>query len=261
MDLPLRNKMWDVITLHLEGSSERMTYASRRDNYYLIWTEFFEEAADRVPDMTLTADGTLRKFFFEAEWHAAYDLVDYVVCHCDRRPGLSKDSVIKLANEYLEKYLAGYRFVGGSLAPVVEEFEIRAIEDALSTPLNGVKGHLKKSLDHLSDRQNPDPANSIKESISAVESTCSAITGKRATLGEALNALEKSGVTLHPALVKGWKAIYGYTSDAAGIRHAMQDDAGVDVDDALYFLVSCSSFINLLVNRATQAGLTLQPAK
>ena len=67
----------------------------------------------------------------------------------------------------------------------------------------------------------------------------------KATLGDALTMLEKNG-HLHPALKKGFSAIYGYTNDEGGIRHAMLDEPNITVTDAKFFLVSCSTFINYL---------------
>ncbi len=116
---------------------------------------------------------------------------------------------------------------------------------------------MRTALSKLSDRKNPDFRNSIKESISAVESLCQKITGKpKATLGDALKAIEKNGrVNLHSALKRGYEAIYGYTSDADGIRHAMSEQSNCDFADAKYMLVSCSAFINYLIEKSAKAGI------
>jgi len=44
--------------------------------------------------------------------------------------------------------------------------------------------------------------------------------------------------------------MYGYTSDADGIRHKLLDEATIDFEDAKFMLVSCSAFVNLLRARA-----------
>ncbi|MBU1626736.1 hypothetical protein KKB18_05135 [bacterium] len=69
-----------------------------------------------------------------------------------------------------------------------------------------------KSLAFLFDRKNTEGKNrnSIKESISAVESVCKVISeDQKATLGKALNIIEKK-VDLHNALKEGFQKIYGY---------------------------------------------------
>ncbi len=66
-------------------------------------------------------------------------------------------------------------------------------------------------------------------------------------LGAALDEIAKQAASVHPALLKGWKAIYGFTSDSGGIRHA--DIAGsvpATSELAQYFLVTCSAMVNLL---------------
>ena len=65
----------------------------------------------------------------------------------------------------------------------------------------------------------------------------------------------KDKIGLHPALEKGFGAIYGYTSDQGGIRHAMIDESTCDFEDAKYMLVSCSAFVNYLIMKANKAGL------
>jgi hypothetical protein len=107
--------------------------------------------------------------------------------------------------------------------------------------------HLDTALARLADRSAPDYRNSIKESISAVEAVCQILTGDpKATLGQALKKL-----SIHSALEKGFSAIYGYTSDADGIRHALYEESILDADDAKFFLVSCSAFVNYLIAKST----------
>lgn len=44
--------------------------------------------------------------------------------------------------------------------------------------------------------------------------------GGQATLGNMLKTLEDKGVMIHGALKSAFNILYGYTSDANGIRHA-----------------------------------------
>ena len=52
--------------------------------------------------------------------------------------------------------------------------------------------------------------------------------------------------------------MYGWTSDAEGIRHGLQDEPDLGFEDAKYMLVACSGFINYLLEKAKKAGLDLQ---
>ena len=92
----------------------------------------------------------------------------------------------------------------------------------------------------------------MKESISAVEALCSVITGEtgaQATLGKMLKHLEGKGVVIPQAMKSAYSSLYGYTSDEGGIRHGSMDFKNVPAEDAKYMLVSCSAFVNYLVEK------------
>ncbi|AYM99371.1 hypothetical protein [Chryseobacterium sp. 3008163] len=74
-------------------------------------------------------------------------------------------------------------------------------------------------------------------------------------MGGALDKI-KGKLKIHSALERGFKQIYGYTSDTDGIRHALTEDNNCDFEDAKFMLVSCSAFINYLVIKADKAGIT-----
>ncbi len=99
----------------------------------------------------------------------------------------------------------------------------------------------------------------MKESISAVEALCKLIASDAsATLGTALDKIERQRtVPMHGSLKAAFKALYGYTSDASGIRHALKDEPDVELEDATYMLVTCSAFVNYLVEKARKAGISL----
>lgn len=156
-------------------------------------------------------------------------------------------NIQSLYNLVFEQEYVGYRFVDGIITPITNQNEIMAIEEAVSSEYDNIKQHFEKALHLLSDRESPDYANSIKESITAVESMCTIILGKKATLGEALKKLESAGVIIHGAMKGAFEKLYGYTSDANGIRHA-GELGGPDstFEEAKFMLVSCSAFVNYL---------------
>ena len=134
----------------------------------------------------------------------------------------------------------------------IRELEISEIEEALKAENypKPVVSHLEQALNLLADRKSPDYRNSIKESILAVEATCQLITGNsKATLGQVLGEIEKK-VDIHPALKSSFSKLYGYTSDADGIRPALLEESNLNFEDAKFILVSCSAFINYLKSKA-----------
>lgn len=245
MNDALRNSLWNVLDVFI-WRRDRFLYAqhgsadieefSRR-----LWFHYFKKPMDSRPDRAHRILEAIREYYFGCSWYAIYDFLEYVLL-------VEKNNRLNSAiNNILERELSGYRFVESAFIPVTDELEVEAVQKALAEgPFSGVHAHLKAAVQHLARRENPDYRNSIKESISAVESMAREVTGNpKATLGDALAILEKNG-HLHSALKKGFSAIYGYTSDEAGIRHAMLEEPNLTVSDAKFFLISCSTFINYL---------------
>ncbi|MCC2334388.1 AbiJ-NTD4 domain-containing protein [Cellulomonas wangsupingiae] len=257
IDMPLRNKLWSLIYLHLSPESESglgVRSSRYQKLYHDAWLNLLERPIDEMPRYVSRVVDVMREYFYGADWFRPYDMLEFCLT---RQNGFGADA-IKMANRTLEEHLSGYRFVSEKLVPVTDDSHVQAIEDALSVANAPARIHLRKSLALLGERQSPDVENAMKEAISAVEATCSALVGKPgSTLGEALKKMEESEVLLHPALKGSWLKMYGYTSGADGIRHALQGESSATVDDALYFLIACSAFVSLLTAKAASAGIPL----
>jgi uncharacterized protein with PIN domain len=222
--------------------SEAEIYAVGRD----FWADVIEEPLDTKPDYAGALLKAMRDHYFKAPWYKVYEFVEFLV---EEYPRFAKfhDAI----NAVLESKLSGYRLISGKIVPVTDEQEIQALEEALADEkYPGVRAHLSTALSCLANREKPDYRNSIKESISAVESAARAITGNdKAVLSDALKTLEKQK-KLHSALKQGIIKLYGYTSDEDGIRHAMLEEPEITVADAKFFLLSCTSFVNYLKSLA-----------
>lgn len=135
----------------------------------------------------------------------------------------SRYDIYNLFSNLFQTEYVGYRFVNNIISPITDEIELNSINESLQNQNDIVKEHFEKAFRFLADRDCPDYENSIKESISGVEVMCEIITGARggqATLGNMLKTLEDKGVMIHGALKSAFNILYGYTSDANGIRHA-----------------------------------------
>jgi hypothetical protein len=214
-----------------------------------LWEDFFKEPLDGLTNFWDPTLAKLRSRFNAATWHEVYDFVEFAAHnHPDTHLNCR---FIDRCNQIFERELSGFRFVAGLIAPVTNKEEVDQIEKAIQTSPGPVQEHLNQALTLLSDRANPDFRNSIKESISAVESACSLIAGKKATLSDALKKMKEAGVvSLHPALASAFDKLYGYSSDAEGIRHALMDEPNLNLDDAMFMLVACSAFINYIQAKA-----------
>ncbi|MGO9117523.1 MAG: AbiJ-NTD4 domain-containing protein [Desulfomonilaceae bacterium] len=260
MDKDLRTSLWNVFS---EFFLNRMgaLYISRtsfQPFFRRLWCDFFKASVDTLDDyVTTTADKFKKWFFLTAEWYDVYDFIEFV--SMDTSGVLDPYEFRKRCNEILERELSGYRFVGNYICPITNETELNEIEEALEAAdenrFAGVKEHISAAVSKLSNRKQPDYRNSIKESISAVESISKVISGDpKAELGKALKII-KTKISLHAALEQGFLKIYGYTSDADGIRHALMEQSSCDFEDAKYMLVSCSAFINYLIAKSQKAGI------
>ena len=78
----------------------------------------------------------------------------------------------------------------------------------------------------------------------------------KGTLGRTLNKID-SKIKIHKDLKDAFKNLYGYTSDAEGIRHSLMENPNLDFEDAKFMLVSCSAFINYLIIKAQKAGIKI----
>lgn len=205
-----------------------------RSSYSYDWHEVFE---------------SINEVIERATFNEVLDLVEYVCGWLDSSIEKHKGFIFPIFNQLFEKEYVGYRFVNGRIVAISDKMEISAIEEACGNSVEGCRVQLQKALDFLADRENKDYKNSIKESISAVESICQVIVNnENATLGQTLKQLENKGLAIHPSLKQAFLKMYGYTSDQGGIRHAEgMFESNVTFEEAKFMLVSCSAFINYLI--------------
>ena len=265
IDDELRTDLWNAIHTYYWDLARKhnIKYTERSiDLFPLIcnlFVGYFHRPIDTIPIMW---DGTYReikKYFFSCEWNEVYDFVEFIANNYSDK--IKNEYFIRLCNTILERQSSGYRFINGIITEITSETEISEIEEALHSTqtLTPVNTHLKDALRFLADRTSPNYRNSIKESISAVESICSLIASSdKAELGEALKKIKDEGIVkIHPALESAFHKLYGYTSNADGIRHAMLEESSAEFEDAKFMLVSCSAFINYLLLKSEKAGIKI----
>ncbi len=259
MDDNLRTDLWNVFQMvYLNEDATWIKYCNFKNFIQIIWINYFRLSLDSLDDFYKNTYNKIREIFFSFEWYEVYDFIEYVSgIDCPA----NKEQFKEVCNKIFEKNLSGFRFIGDKITPIINKDEIEEIQQSLDESqkrkLEGVYIHLADSLKKISDRKNPDYRNSIKESISAVESMVKLITKKeKATLSEALKIINES-ISIHSALKEGFNKIYGYTGDEDGIRHSIMEEKEINFEDAKYMLVSCSAFINYLIVKADKAKIEL----
>lgn len=257
IDTDLRNTLWNVVSECYwsrfrpgYGHNDAIAFSNFADFSVSLYAFFFKKTVDTLPTYWSDLRKELRHFILTGTWHRVYSLLEFIAEYCPDIDN-SNTKFIAYSNKALEQENSAYRFVAGKITEITSPQEIEEIEQAIegSSAYTGVTTHLKTSLGLLTDRQNPDYRNSIKESISAVESLAKKLVGDdKATLGQALKILETKH-NLHGSLKSAFLTLYGYTSDASGIRHALLDNAAAPTKaDARFMLICCSAFINFAID-------------
>ena len=266
MDRNLRNRLYNAVHKFLEPSpsiNDELKYvvdklgyrveATSQKNWH--WIDTFLQRT--ISDIPWYMPYEIIELFFEAK----RDICSRCEYDCYERGACDEivwfKGVTAEINKIMEQEKSGYRFLNDKFINITSEEELEEISKATDSPYESVSTHFRKALTLYSDRKKPDYENSIKESISAVEAMCCIITGatgSQATLGNSLKKLETNGVVIHSAMKAGFEKMYGYTSDADGIRHGGIDFTNAPAEDAKYMLVSCSAFVNYLIEKCSKAN-------
>lgn len=250
VDLPLFNRIWNIF-YNREHASLFSSFRSQpgKTEQVLDALGYGYTYPDNYYDRNKNIE-KLKNRLIDSEWYVIYDFVEIYVSlfpsKSERKP-LEEELNVVFTEEK-----AGYRIVDGMIVPITNKHELGALKKAMKTKYESVDQHITKAVSLYSKRKNPDYENSIKESISAVEAMCCIITGMtgaQATLGKAIKKLKECGIHIHPALEGAFSSLYGYTSDENGIRHGGIDFKNAPAEDAKYMLISCSAFVNYLMEK------------
>jgi len=260
MSPALRNSLWNLLL---------RTIFPTNTAFHPIVTKhaaefFFKIPVDTLPNFHQQHIAWFKTLFYHKDmpWWQIYNLIEFFADNCGVGKKVSwttLDSFVRAVNTVLETEMVGYRFINGVLAPITSEAELESIQQAVEAAqqhgFSGVRQHLASAVALLSHKPSPDYRNSIKESISAVESLSKQITGESSGgLDKALSRLDAT-VHFHGAFKAGLLSLYGYTSDDSGIRHAILDEPKVGFDEAKFMLVACSALVNFIIMKATEAGI------
>lgn len=227
--IDMEKYLWTYFLNQREGNF----YEGRR--YHIVATQFVEDENN--------------------PWYRKLDLIEFTVKYLhtletkyDRRMFVFHSFVEQLNFEFKRLNFA-YRVVNTEIVEITSDEELAAVESSIHDSPHNIRMHLSKALELYAQRPTGDYRNSIKESISAVEAYCREITGEK-TLGEALNKINGKGLVIPQILKVAFEKLYAYTNQPnTGIRHALMDETGTYTpasEEALFMLVSCSSFINYL---------------
>ncbi len=240
LDERTRNKIINIFDVIIYNCDRRYI---TNEFYDYIYKTVFCVTQDEIPynERQPIIDGIKNNW----KYYDVLSFIEEVVIWCNKK---FYEDLTETFNDLFKEECVGYRFIDNKITDIINNEEIKEIEEALDTKYSACNESINKALNLLYNREKPDYSNSVKESISAIESMCNIILGtKNATLGEALKKLEKNGFEIHSAMKNAFVSLYGYTSDKSGIRHNNGVDENTTFEEAKYMLVSCSAFLNYLI--------------
>jgi len=249
MDDALKNRLWNqfriyfIDILEFKGINRKII---KYEHDYLLFKQIYDKffKISEVPERDIAQLSLkIKKLFFNLDWFFIYDFIEYI---SEIYPSVEYSSDFrKVINQVLEEEMSGYRFIGNYIVPIIDEVEIKEVEEALDCKYTPVRQHLSNALELLSDRENPDYQNSIKESITAVESVAKIITGKETDLASCIKVMD---IDLNKQFKTSMINLYGWTCKEDGIRHGhTKEELKTSFEEAKYMLVSCSAFVNYLI--------------
>ncbi len=171
----------------------------------------------------------LIRLFEELQWYEFFDVVEGIA-------SIPQDVQLTEAyeacvNELLQEESVGWKLRRGELVRITSPQTDESIEEALSllgdSRFAGPSTQFQKAIQFLSTRPSPDLENTVKEAVGAVEATARILTGNpNASLGEAVKLLVEKEIIQKP-LNKVFDAMYGFGSQAPGVRHGMHEESNL----------------------------------
>ncbi|MBP7283493.1 MAG: hypothetical protein KBA66_18050 [Leptospiraceae bacterium] len=254
-----KNHIWDclykTIFVYITDPENSNTYFEGTRTQYIplnpkyasflekIWTHWIGLPLDQIPKEYKIYYQQIKETYSKLQWDDVYNFLEFIFIHSP-----NNDKSISLLNSVFEEDNIGYRIINNEITDIINPLEIKSVNTALLSPFQNSNTHLSKAL-HLLYKEPPDYSNSIKESISAVENVVKFVTGDtKGTLAAALLKLDKNN-DMHRAFKDALIKLYGYTSDADGIRHALMEETNLSHADAKLFLIQCSAFVNYLTEK------------
>ena len=221
-----------------------------------VHAELFHRGLDTFSTDFNQVMNSYRGVFAEAPFNKVFDLILHIARH-ERCPEEFHARVASALQQHRLAYFyeAKSRTIFQASTPEEGQAIIDAVRELNDYGLDGAQNHLMQSAAFINQSE---WAQSVHESISAVESIGVQIAPKGNTLGAALKNLSQQGISVHPALNEGFGNLYGYTSNEQGVRHALLDQgqSNVGQDEAVFMLGACASFASYLWRKHLASGST-----
>lgn len=251
----LRRLFHYYVSLELGRESHSSPYCDPyiKDGWRRVATDlhviFFGQSADSFRGAKDFTEQRLKTVIERADFGKLFDLIEFLVQH----PGCSEELKDELAGAFVRARAAYRVFDNKCIAAIGCDEQAQAFEQAIAdADAKNATASRKQLIAAGVALRNSDWRGSVRESIHAVEAVVLRLAPGAGTLAGALKELERRG-HLHGSLKAAFGALYGYSSDEEGVRHALvfSDEVQVDEADALFMLGACASFVSYVLARTT----------
>lgn len=218
------------------------------DDYYLSHTPAIE---------------VLRNLVMNISWYRFYDTVEIVAeriididdadsfTQSRKNESFSFSAYRQRVNELFSEYNVDWKMNESGqlelpLPPFLED-KAKSTEERLADQFAPARMHFRKARGFALGSHR-DAENSIKESISAIESICKTFYPDASTLGDALKMMRKDG-SVSSMLITIVEKFYAYANAEPAVRHGSNKDSVVLEHDAELALHFAAAFIRTLIVR------------
>jgi hypothetical protein len=136
---------------------------------------------------------------------------------------------------------------------------IEALEAKLRDEFTPARVHFNKARTYVLGTHK-DPENSIKESVSALESVCRVFYPKASSLGKALGQMRSDG-TAPARLITAFERFYEYANDEPGVRHGARHTPTAHLLDAELSLHLAVALIRYIIETKKNSKFAQSDAK
>lgn len=204
----------------------------------------------------------LRNLVMGMPWYRFYDMVETVAERLidnddtftwgsSKNESHSYSAYRQRVNELFSEYKVDWRMnETGHLEsplPLFLEEKLRSTEEKLADRFEPARAHYIKARAYALGAHR-DAENSIKESVSAIESVCRTFYPDASTLGDALKLMRKDG-SVSPMLITVIEKFYAYANAEPAVRHGSDKASSVLEHDAELALHFAAAFIRTLILR------------
>jgi hypothetical protein len=249
----LRNSLWNLL----------YRVVSATDHSRTVWTAvlrgaclaFFKEPIDDLPAADNEASRlSFRERFFALPDHRIFDLFEFLLGNDSAGiKEVDRKLIRRSLNEVLEQEGAPVRLLRDRFVPLPDSLGFDAVataEEKLNLfDLAAGSRHLATALAFLSRRPEAAAQEAVREALLAVAAVVHTIGGGEGKIALGTVAPVSKSLEIPPGLLAGMEATLRRCHALSGLPGAPPDGGSVDLPEAAFLVVSCSSVINYLLSR------------